>query len=135
MQVLQRYCVIALDEGAGGLVVEVAPLVADLAPLLGEGPPQPPAVARAGPGACLAALRSAIRSLVASRNRGLATISPSLVVRNRATPRSTPTDRPVGGSGTGSVSVTTITYQRRPSRFSCSVLTRPRTGRCWFALS
>jgi hypothetical protein len=57
MQVLQRYCVIALDEGAGGLVVEVAPLVADLAPLLGEGPPQPPAVARAGPGACLAALQ------------------------------------------------------------------------------
>jgi hypothetical protein len=75
--------------------------------------------------------RSAIRSCATSRNRGLATTSPTLVVKNRATPRSIPTDRPVDGSGTGSDSVTTITYQRRPSRLSCRALTRPTTGRCW----
>ena len=57
VQLLQRYFVIALDESPSGLVVEVAPLVADRTPLLGERPPQPPAVARTGPGTCLSALQ------------------------------------------------------------------------------
>ena len=34
----------------------------------------------------------------------------------------------LAGSGTGSVSVITMTYQRRCSRLSCSTLTVPRTG-------
>ena len=51
--------------------------------------------------------RSAIATADAAKNRGLATISPSEVVRNRATPRSTPTARPAVGNGTDSVSATT----------------------------
>ena len=60
----------------------------------------------------------------AARNRGLATTSPSLVVRNRATPRSTPTSRPAAGSGTGWVSAITMTYQRRCSRLQLQRLDR-----------
>ena len=41
----------------------------------------------------------------------------------------------MGGSGSASTSVTTTTYQRRYSRLSCSVFTRPWTGRCWLTLS
>src|SRR5215218_3881579 len=66
---------------------------------------------------------------IAARNRGLATTSPSEVAANRATPTSKPISRPVAGCGTGCCSVTTMTYQRRASRLSRSVFTRPTTGR------
>src|SRR5215211_9163062 len=49
--------VVVVDQPAGGLVVEVPPLVSHLAPLLGERPPEPPTVTGAGPGALLAALQ------------------------------------------------------------------------------
>ena len=58
MKVLQRQHVVGVDQGMGGLVVEVAPLVTDLAPLLGERPPEPLAIAGAEPGAFLAALQA-----------------------------------------------------------------------------
>src|SRR4029453_15868065 len=51
-EVFQRQRVVGVDEGARGLVVEVAPAVADLTPLLGQYPPQSLAV----PGARLGAL-------------------------------------------------------------------------------
>jgi hypothetical protein len=55
-KILQREHVAGVDQAVGGLVMEVAPLVADLAPLFGEGPP-PPSVAGAGPGPRGAALQ------------------------------------------------------------------------------
>src|SRR4029453_3196829 len=57
-QVLQRQHIVRVNQGAGGLVVEVAPLVADLAPFPGTRPPEPPAVARAERGAFLSALQT-----------------------------------------------------------------------------
>ena len=65
-----------------------------------------------------------------SRNRGLVMISPSEVTKNRATPTSMPAVRPVDGNGSASVSVITITNQRRCSRLTCNVLIRPTTCRC-----
>src|SRR5918995_995349 len=56
-EVFEGESVAGVDQRPGGLVVEVAPLVAESAPLFGEGPPQPSAVAGAGPGAGLAALQ------------------------------------------------------------------------------
>src|SRR5829696_9934411 len=56
-QVFQGDGVAGVDQSAGGLVVEVPPLVAELAPLFGECPPTPSAVAGAGAGALLAALK------------------------------------------------------------------------------
>ena len=116
--------------GPGRLAVEIAAPVADLPPLPGQGAADARAVPRARFCRALRRCRSAITSAEAARNRGLA-ISPSLVVKNRATPTSTPTSRPAAGSGTGSVSAMTMTYQRRPSRLSCSAVTVPRTLRCW----
>lgn len=46
-----------------------------------------------------------------------------------------PASRPVTGSGTGSLSLITMTYQRRCSRLSWSALTVPGTGRCWQTLT
>src|SRR5918999_6478390 len=111
------------DQRAGGLVVNVPPPVADLAPRFGEGPQESSAVAGTRSGASGAALQVSDWPLGGVDKRGLGTTSPSLVVRTRTTPTSTPTDRPVAGRGTASVSVTTTTYQRRLSRLSCSVLT------------
>src|SRR5215207_3329845 len=56
-QVFQRDGVAGADQCAGNLVVKVPPPVAQLAPLFGEGPPEPSAVPRAGAGALLAALQ------------------------------------------------------------------------------
>ena len=121
--------VAGVHEGAGGLVVEVAAPVADLAPLLGQvrGGAAYGSPSRGARVPCAAA-GHAIVSAEAARNLGLAMICPSEVVRNRATPTSTPAARPVAGSGSAPVSVMTMTYQRRCSRLSCSELDRPGDG-------
>ena len=93
--------VAGVHEGACGFVVEVAAPVPDLPPLFASWRRirlrfPDPRRARS-----LRRCRPAITSAEAARNFGLATISPSEVVRNRATPTSTPTARPVAGSGFG----------------------------------
>src|SRR5215207_7428022 len=55
VKVLQRQHVIGVNQRPGRLVVEVAALVADLAPLLGERSPEPLAISRAGPVPCCVA--------------------------------------------------------------------------------
>jgi hypothetical protein len=72
---------------------------------------------------------AAIRVLAAVSRRGFGTCTPSLVVRNEATPKSRPTATPVTGSGcAGTSSQERVTNQRGPSRFTLIVFTIPRTA-------
>src|SRR5262249_25352665 len=65
------------------------------------------------------------------KKRGFSTFSPSLVVRNEASPISTPTSCARGGRRLGATSTEKVTYHLFVrERFRLTVLISPSTGRC-----
>ena len=112
-QVLDHDHVVAADQAGAGAVHKVAPGVADLAVRAGDlrlglGQVRRPFRHRASRRWYRASLRA-----LRSRSRGSAIFSPPLVTAKSRTPRSTPTARPVAGSGSGAwVSTAKVTYQR-----------------------